>query len=409
MKKRVSWVRDMAIFRYLSPAHGEKNIRGCFLALVLALCQPKSARAEDSLSYKFQSWQEDNQRIRVDSHYVLAEKGIGTDTQFKAMGLIDSIAGATPTGELPRTPGGAVPLAPMEDLRRAWSADLSHQFKRVNVTMGYAVSRESDYYSRGWSLNTLTDFNQKNTNLLLGYGRTDDRIMEPKLGWTTDRYKTGNDYIVGFTQVLNPNTSASINVSYGQSKGFMSDPYKIVSTTMLDADPGFYYTPPENRPREKNKLSVYLTVSRHLEKLHAAVEGSYRYYHDAVGITSHTTSLEWVQDVGEHFLIQPSIRFVRQSAADFYYYDLDRSGIVTSFDPVLLETGTGRAPFYSSDYRLSYMETLDLGLKVTWKVSSWLWIDAVYDRYTSRGLDHITPQDAYAKADTFTVGVKIFR
>jgi hypothetical protein len=178
---------------------------------------------------------------------------------------------------------------------------------------------------------------------------------------------------------------------------------------MLDADPGFYYTPPENRPREKNKVSIFLGLNRHFDKLHAAVEGSYRYYHDTFGITSHTTSLLWVQDVGEHFVVQPSIRFVRQSAADFYYYDLDRSGIVTSFDPILLETGTGKAPFYSSDYRLSYLETLDLGLKVTWKVKSWLWVDVVYDRYTSRGLDHITPQDAYAKAKVFTVGFKIFR
>jgi hypothetical protein len=51
----------------------------------------------------------------------------------------------------------------------------------VSVDLGYGVSRESDYVSDGWSLNTVTDFNQKNTNLLLGYGGTSDTIMEPKL------------------------------------------------------------------------------------------------------------------------------------------------------------------------------------------------------------------------------------
>jgi hypothetical protein len=224
-----------------------------------------------------------------------------------------------------------------------------------------------------------------------------------------DRSKTGNDYIVGLTQLLDPNTSASLNVSYGQSDGFMSDPYKIVSTTKLDADPGFYYTPPENRPREKNKVSVFLSANRNFEKLHGALDASYRYYHDSFGITSHTTTLAWIQECGAHFIVQPSLRFARQSAADFYYYDLDRAGIVTSFDPVLLETGTGKAPFYSSDYRLSYMETVDLGLKVTWKARSWLWVDVAFDRYLTRGLDHITPKDAYAKANTFTVGVKLFR
>ena len=376
---------------------------------MLALCQPRAAKAEDSLTYKFQSWQEDNQRIRVDSHYALAEGDIGTETHIKAMALIDSIAGATPTGELPRTPGGDAPLAHMEDLRHAWSADISHQFKRVSVDAGYAVSRESDYLSKGWSLNTVTDFNQKNTNLLLGYGRTDDTIMEPKLGWTKDRYKTGNDYLVGLTQLFDANTSGSLNVTYGQSNGFMSDPYKIVSTTMLDADPGFYYTPPENRPLEKNKLSVFLSLNHNYEKIHGALETSYRYYHDTFGIRSHTLALLWVQDLGAHFVLQPSARLYRQSQGDFYYYNLDQAGVVTSYDPVTLETGTGSAPFYSSDYRLSKMETVDLGLKLTWKVKPWLWIDAAYDRYLTRGLDHVTPQDVYSKANVFTVGVKLFR
>ena len=382
-------------------------IRGGCLAAILWLCQPRAARGEDSLTYKYQSYQEDNQRIRVDSHYALADKDIGTDTRLTVMGLIDAIAGATPTGELPLTPGGPVPKVHMSDLRHAWSVGLAHQFPRVNLDLGYAVSRESDYVSHGWSVNTVTDFNQKNTNLLLGYGRTDDTIMEPKLGWTVDRYKAGNDLIVGLTQLLGPNASVTGNVSYGRSHGFMSDPYKIVSTTMLDLDPGTYYTPPENRPTEKNKVSIYLGLNRNFERLHGALDASYRYYHDTFGVTSHTTSFRWLQEIGEHWMVEPLLRYYVQSAADFYFFNLDKAGIVTSFEPILGETGTGRAPFYSSDYRLSYMRTVDAGLKVTWKARSWLAIDVTFDRYLSRGLDHVTPQDAYSSANVFTVGVKL--
>ena len=385
------------------------GLKGVSLALVLFITQPKEARAEDTLTYKYQSWQEDNGRIGVTSHYALAEKDLGPDMHFKAMGLIDSIAGATPTGELPRTPGGATPTAHMEDVRRAWDAELSRQFQHVNATIGYGVSKESDYLSKGISLNTVTDFNQKNTNLLLGYGRTDDTISEKKLGWTDDRYKTGNDYIIGLTQLLDPNTSVTGNVSYGQSHGYMSDPYKIVSTTMLDLDPGTYYTPPENRPREKNKVSLFLGMNRNYENLHGAADLSYRYYTDTFGIRSHTLSVAWVQDLGEHFTLQPFVRYSRQSAADFYYYNLDKARIVTTYDTSSFETGTGKAPFYSSDSRLSRMDTLDVGLKLTWKIKAWVSVDAAYDRYSTHGLDGVTPQDAYYKANNFVIGVKLTR
>jgi hypothetical protein len=376
---------------------------------VLWLSLPKASRGEDTLTLKDQSWQEANQRVRVDSQYAQLDADLSTSTHFKVMGLIDSIAGATPTGEKPLTVGGATPEAPMHDRRKAWDAEFSHQFTRVNLTAGFANSRESDYVSNGWSLNTVTDFNDKNTNLLVGYGRTDDKINEEKLGWTIKRPKTGNDFLIGVNQLLDPNTSVSANISYGKSHGFESDPYKIVSTTMLDLDPGFYYTVPENRPSEKNKVSVFLAGNHNVEKLNGALDASYRYYHDTFGITSHTLSLLWVQKLGDSFIVQPFVRLYRQSAADFYYTDLDAAGIVTSYEPILGETGTGKAPYYSSDYRLSKMQTVDVGLKLVWKIRPWISADIAYDRYTMSGLDHVTASDAYCKANVFTFGLKFTR
>lgn len=385
------------------------RIRTSIVALCLLLVHPRGARAEDSLTVKAQSWQEDKKRIRVDSQYAQIDKDIGTDTHLKVMGLLDSIAGATPTGELPPTGSKIVPKANMEDRRKAWTSDLAHQFPRVNLSIGYGVSRESDYVSYGWSANTVTDFNDKNTTVTFGYGGTKDTISEWKLNWTKQRHKDGSDFIAGVTQLLSPNTSVTANVVYGTSTGLMSDPYKIVSTTRLDIDPGFYYTPPENRPEERQKVSIFLGMNRNFERLNGAADLSYRHYHDSFGITSHTTSLVWLQKFGEHLIVQPSLRYYRQSAADFYYYNLDRSRITTSYEPVLGETGTGKAPFYSSDYRLSYMETIDLGIKVVWKITSWLSIDANYDRYVMKGLDGITPKDAYTKANMFMAGIKLSR
>ncbi len=379
---------------------------GLMLGLVLMLVAPRAARAEDTLAWKDQSFQESDNRIRVDTNYLQLDSDPTTALHVKVMGLIDSIAGATPTGEKAPVPGGQVPLATMHDRRKAWNADLTQQFERVSLSLGFATSRESDYFSNGWSLNGVIDFNQKNTSLLLGYGRADDRINEEKLGWTVTRPKRSNDFLVGVNQLIDANTSVTANVSLGQARGYMSDPYKIVSTTLLDLDPGTYYTVPENRPMERNKGSLFLGLNRNVDAWHGAVEASYRYYHDSFGINSNTFSVLWLQKLGEHVTLQPFVRYYRQTAADFYYVDLDKAGIVTSYGP-LGETGTGRAPYYSSDYRLSYMRTVDAGLKVVWQVRRWLEVNAAYDRYGSRGLDHVTPQSAFFAANVFTFGFKL--
>ena len=407
--------------------------RCLIIGAVLLLTTPKSGRAENSLYFKNQSWQEFGsfptktiydsngigtdvyeRRIRVDSQYGQLDYDFTTTTHLSVMGLIDGIVGATPTGENlavknPTAPVAPPPFAHMEDRRKAWDTSLSHQFDRVSVTVGFANSRESDYVSNGESLNTVTDFNDKNTSLLIGYGRTDDKINEEKLQWSIKRAKVGNDFMVGVNQLIDMNTSMSVAVSYGQSRGFESDPYKLVSTTHWALDQGVYHTLPENRPTHKNKVSVFLGLNHSFDAMHGALDASYRLYDDTYGITSHTMTLIWLQKVGDSVSIQPSIRWMEQSAADFYYYDLEKAGIVPSIDPILEETGTGMAPFYSSDYRLSHMRTVDYGLKVVWTVRPWLALDAAVNRYEMHGLDGVTSQIPYCKANTITFGVKFMR
>ncbi len=383
--------------------------RASCLTALLWICQPRSARAEDSLTYKYSSYAEDDNRIRVKSNYALAQADFGPDTSLKLMGLTDSIAGATPTGALPAAAGDPTPTGFMKDFRRAANLDLARQFQAVNVDLGLGISKESDYLSHAWSVNTLTDFNRKNTRVLLGYAGTDDTIMEPLLGWTSDRHKKGADFIIGLTQLADPDDALTLNFSYGRVSGYLDDPYKIVSTTMLNVDPGTYYTVPENRPREKNHFSVFLGTNSNFADMHGALETSYRFYHDTFGITSHTGTLRWLQDIGDTFVFEPFVRYSIQSAADFYHYNLDAAGIVTAYDPASGETGTGAAPFYSSDYRLSRQRTMDVGVKLTCKISAKMALDFAFDRYATHGLDQVTPQDAYSKAGIFTVGLKYTR
>ena len=372
--------------------------RKVVVAGVIYSLLPKIARTEDLVSYKFQSWQEDGGRIRVDAHYALLEKDLGLETKLKVTGLVDAIAGATPNGQPAEEGGDQVPLSRLTDKRKAWSADFSHQFKRANVALGYAVSRESDYISKGWSVNTLTDFNEKNTTLLFGYARVDDDITARFL--PAPRIKVGNDFVLGFTQLINSRVSVTFNVTRGVADGYLSDPYKVIqkSTELL---PGLFLplTFPENRPESRSKWVAFSGANLAFERVRGALDASYRLYRDDWGVTSHALALEWFQQLGSRVLVRPGLRFYRQSSADFYHVTLDGTSIVPGDD------ASGSSPFYSADYRLSELETVNAGLKVVWTiVPDRLVVDATYERYLMRGLDNKTSASAYPDANVFTLG-----
>lgn len=379
----------------------DRSLR-CFLfACALQLALPRESRAEGALSYKFQSWQEDDGRVRVDSHYGMAEQSLPADAKLKLSGVVDTITGATPTGEAPATPGGSVPLSEIDDRRTAWQLEASKQFHAVNVSLGYAKSRESDYISDGWSINTATDLNQKNTTLLIGLGGTSDDV---KVFFQTPwEHKRSLDAIVGVTQLINPTTTASFNLTYGRATGFLADPYKLIEKH-VDLGGGLILrrTFGENRPDEREKWIGHASLNHSFAELNGAIESSYRLYHDTFGITSHTLSVAWFQKLaGDRLIVNPAVRLYQQSAADFYRLTLDGTTITPGSRP------DPKGPFYSADYRLSKMRTTDLGLKLIFvAIPDRLTFDVSYDRYTMRGRDGFTPASAYADAHVFTVGGK---
>jgi hypothetical protein len=61
--------------------------------------------------------------------------------------------------------------------------------------------------------------------------------------------------------------------------------------------------------------------------------------------------------------------------------------------------------YYSSDYRLSSLETFTLGIEATVHLGERCDLRLGYQRYWMRGLDHQTRQSAYPGANIFTVGL----
>jgi hypothetical protein len=363
------------------------------------LTQLRSGRAENAVSYKYADYRESGDRMTVKSHYGLIEHDIGANMHVKVFGVLDSIAGATPTGQPPTTPGGPVPLAHVTDRRKAWSADFSRQFSRTNAAIGFANSRENDYVSDGWSLNTLTDFNQKNTTLLLGIAGTNDDIrVFFQRDWVKKRT---NDVVIGVTQLLNPLTSVTVNASYGRSTGFHADPYRVILQN-VEVEPGVFLplTFGENRPDERDKWAGFASINRAFPQANGAAEASYRLFHDSFGTTAHTLEIAWFQKFGERFTLRPSFRFYDQTEADFYRIDLLGTGIVPGERP------NPAGPFYSADYRVSAFQSTTYGVKAVWMINTHWQLDAAYERYEMEGQDSKTSPAVYPRADIVNLGLR---
>ncbi len=374
--------------------------RAIALSSFLLWLAPRPARAESSVRYKYQDYQEMGGRIAVQVNSAGVEHDFGTATHLKLEGIIDAIAGATPNGQPAPVGSDQVPLSQLHERRKAWDAALSHQFTGVNVSVGVANSRESDYVSNGWSLNTLFDLNQKNTTLLAGVAGTDDDI---KVFYQTARAKKRtNDLIAGLTQLLNPQTSVTLNLTWGRQRGYLSDPYKLVQkSTEIIPGVSLPLTFAENRPAEREKWVVFAGLNRAFPETHGALDLSYRFYRDTYDTNAHTIDAAWFQNFSERFIVRPGVRFYDQTAADFYHYRLDDTTIAPS-------AGAPRTqgPFYSSDYRLSAMQTFTTGVKLIWNATDALQFDAAFERYDMRGTDRVTPQSAYCRASIVTVGAR---
>ncbi|MBI5424817.1 MAG: DUF3570 domain-containing protein [Opitutae bacterium] len=374
---------------------------GLTLAFVswLGLYAPR-ARAENSLTYKYEDYSEANDRMAVTTQSALLEQDLGRDIRLKVQGVTDAIVGATPNGQPAPAGSDQVVLTHMNERRHEWSLDLSRQIARWNLAGSYANSRESDYRSQGWSLNVRGDFNEKNTTLLLGLGGTSDDV---KVFFQTPwARKRSLDFAAGVTQLLDANTSVAFNLSFSRASGYLADQYKLVQKS-IEVGPGIFlpFTFGENRPDERTKWIALASVNRALPAADAAIEAGYRFYHDTFGTDSHTIEFSWLQKLGAHLVLIPHVRLYTQTAADFYFYRLD----ATSITPTSGAPRPG-GPFYSSDYRLSDLRTTTLALKAVVTLTSRWQFDAEFARYDMRGRDSVTPASAYPRANVVTLGAK---
>lgn len=286
-----------------------------------------------------------------------------------------------------------VPLAKMHDQRHAFSFGLPITVGRHEITPGISHSQETDYKSVGGSMNYSLSLNEKNTTLNFGYAHNADSVRDDKFIWES---KTTDNFLVGVVQLLDAKSYLTFNFVFNNDFGYLADPYRgvMVANNYPQYNPADPALIPEKRPRHRSSEVLFGSYTRFIEPLDGSVETSARFFHDSWNIYSATATLDWHQHLGKHVVVSPGLRYTYQSAADFYY--------------VLVPDYLNLPTFYSADYRLSQMETLTMGVSITWRLAKHLSLDGSYYRYVMHGLDGVTSQSAYPAANVGSVGLRIW-
>jgi hypothetical protein len=306
----------------------------------------------------------------------------GQSLNFDA--TFDALSGASPNGALPSRSAqtfaspsgkaahiytiapGQLPADPnYNDTRVAAGGNWSLPLTRVdNLSVGGKFSAEDDFVSATVDASIAHDFNDKNTTLSFGAYNEFDSLHPvgntplpgsnfASLVRTGGKTKDGVGALLGVTQVMTRNWLSEFNLSVDRFTGYLNDPYKI--TSIIDGTGNTTRYEYESRPNERTRKSAYWE-NRVAPTSQLSMALSLRYMSDDWAVRSDTAQLHlrWSWSNRERY-IEPTIRWYRQSAADFY-------------TPFILDTAKQSAGFESADSRLSAFHALTYGVKYSQKL-----------------------------------------
>ncbi len=108
-------------------------------------------------------------RIDVNAYSIMALVPVAGKWSVGTTYTSDSVSGASPAYH-------SSGLAKMTDLRRVIDVQITRYFSRGSVSFGTNYSKETDYISRGFSVQGSLSTEDKNTTLTLGGGVNNDSI-----------------------------------------------------------------------------------------------------------------------------------------------------------------------------------------------------------------------------------------
>ena len=245
--------------------------------------------------------------------------------------MVDTITGST----LGIPPTEDEWLKTLEDERTAGLISLSKKYQDYQFSFEYGLSDESDYLSRSYAAGISRGFAEDTLTVSAGFSYLDDEVDTSPTGLPGFGIQARRtpEIFLGIERILDPQTTLAFNLTYGRPEGYLSDPYKVVGLmyTLFAGEPyemQLMDSHPENRPNERETFAAYFEGVRMFKDLDASAEVSYRFFADDSDLSGHTFEFQWLQRIGDKFVLRPLLRHYIQNQTDFYYVTLDGTDII---------------------------------------------------------------------------------
>jgi len=268
--------------------------------------------------------------------------------------VFETMSGASPWYVLPDVddPNGKRPVAAMtgatiEDTRVDGQLTANHYFDRGRLSMSGGFSTENDYLSGNFGFSAQRSYNDKNTTLGGGVSFSWDTIRptdaDVHQGDADAEFHKKTITLSGnISQLLSRSAVMQIGMTYKNSQGFLSDPYKRFYLT------GTGEKINDRRPEIRNQGTILARYRQYFDGPNASWHFDAQGYFDSWAVRSLAIETAWYQTLGERWQLVPSLRYYSQSQADFY--------ITWLF--------ADNQEYVSSDYRLSPFGAVQGGLRI---------------------------------------------
>ena len=160
-------------------------------------------------------------------------------------------------------------------------------------------SQELDYISNALVFALSQELFQRNTTVTVRGQVNADQVGELlENGDVNNEDKSVYTAALNLTQVLSKSSVLNLSYDMMMMEGYLSDPYRKVR---VFNDVGGFTADTEIHPDKRIRQAVSTRLSQFINPVKASIIGSYRFYFDDWGVSSHTAEFRFNKYVFEDF------------------------------------------------------------------------------------------------------------
>ncbi len=225
---------------------------------------------------------------------------------------------------------------------------MNYDWDNAALELSSGISTEQDYESVYLNAGGRIDLNRQTTSLSFGGGYTkneiaavldpdfvpylDTRAFDDRIRRIEDSdvlFEDNHEYLLraGLTQIINQESLVDLGISFNRRSGYLANSYKATTFVFVDpnesADSGQLLNGEtrafmEQRPDSHNQFALNAKYVHYLPQFDAALHLGWEHSNDNWGIDTHALTAEWVQPLGEGWMLTPRLRYYSQDSASFY-------------------------------------------------------------------------------------------